>query len=59
MNYCIRLANDNNFTKSEIELSAIIGLLQDYGRFPQWRDYKTYSDINSVDHAELAIKKLY
>ena len=59
MDYCIKIAVANNFTKNEIEIAAVIGLLHDYGRFPQWRDYKTYSDINSVDHAELAIKKLF
>jgi len=53
------IAIQNNFNKNDIELSGIIGLLHDYARFPQWKKYKTYSDIDSIDHADLAIKLLF
>ena len=57
------IANDisvnENFSKNDIELSNIIGLLHDYARFPQWEKYKTYSDINSIDHGDLGVELLF
>ena len=59
MDICDMLAKANNCNENDIELANIIGLLHDYGRFPQWTKYKTYSDIESIDHAELAIELLF
>jgi len=36
----------------------IIGLLHDYGRFIQWKKYKTFTDIDSIDHADLGVNLL-
>ena len=44
-----------NFSTEDIELAKVIGLLHDIGRFEQLKIYKTYSDINSIDHAEYGI----
>ncbi len=48
-----------NFSTEDIELAKVIGLLHDIGRFEQLKIYKTYSDINSIDHAEYGIKELF
>lgn len=38
--------------------AAMIGLLHDVGRFPQYRDYRTFKDSESVDHAALGARIL-
>lgn len=53
------IAKNNNFSDNEIEVATVIGLLHDYARFPQWTKYKTYSDIKSIDHADLAVELLF
>ena len=53
------LAVNEKFNENDIELSNIVGLLHDYGRFPQWKNYKTYNDLISIDHGDLAIKLLF
>ena len=55
MDLCDMLAKANNYNEKDIELSNIIGLLHDYGRFPQWTKYKTYNDLTSIDHADLGV----
>ena len=40
-------------------IKSIDGLLHDYGRFYQWRDYKTFNDRKSVDHGDFAVYKLF
>jgi len=37
-------------------LAGAIALLHDVGRFEQYRRYRTFSDLDSEDHAELGIK---
>ena len=59
MSIAYDIAKHNNFDTSDIEISTIVGLLHDYARFPQWTKYKTYSDINSEDHADWAVKLLF
>ncbi len=53
------IANHENFSENDIEISNIIGLLHDYARFPQWIKYHTYSDLKSIDHANLAVEILF
>ena len=45
--------------KEEILLAKLIGLLHDIGRFPQWQKYKTFSDSESVDHADMGVEYLF
>ena len=59
MDICDKLAKDNNYNEEDIKLSNIIGLLHDYARFSQWTKYKTYSDIESIDHADLGVELLF
>ena len=53
------LAINNSFNETDIYLSKVIGLLHDYARFEQWTCFNTYSDLNSVDHGDLAVKRLF
>ena len=53
---CIELAKFLNLSKHDVELSEIIGLFHDVGRFYQYQKYKTFNDAQSEDHAELALK---
>lgn len=41
-----------------ISLADFIGLFHDIGRFEQWRNYKTFNDNKSVDHADFSAHNL-
>lgn len=58
MNYSIEIAKSINLDNDKIKLCALIGLLHDIGRFEQYKRYGTYSDIKSVNHAELGVQIL-
>ena len=51
--YSLGLEEDDSY------LACIIGLLHDVGRFPQWKEYKTFSDSKSINHAILGAKMLF
>lgn len=53
---CVELAENLNFSRHDVELSEIIGLFHDVGRFRQYSIYKTFNDADSEDHADLGIK---
>ena len=59
MDFCMLLAKYNNFSQEDTEIAILTGLLHDYARFEQWTKYKTFSDIKSIDHGDLAIKRLF
>lgn len=59
MDICMLLAKYNNFSDENTEIAMLVGLLHDYARFEQWTRFKTYSDIKSLDHGDLAIKRLF
>ena len=42
----------------DVQLSELIGLLHDVGRFRQWQLYKTFVDAESEDHADLGVKTI-
>lgn len=48
-----RLAQSLGMDNNGIDLSWLIGLLHDFGRFEQIKRFGTFSDSQSVDHAEL------
>lgn len=58
MNLSSDIAKYLNLNQEEQFIARVIGLLHDYSRFEQWTVYKTYSDIDSIDHADLAVKRL-
>ena len=59
MDLCRQIAGDIGLSDYDINLAMTIGLLHDYARFEQWTKYKTYSDMDSVDHGDLAVKLLF
>ena len=59
MDFCEFIAKENNFNDKDMEISLLVGLLHDYARFEQWTKYKTYSDLKSIDHGDLAVEKLF
>ncbi len=54
-----QIAKSLNLTEEDIELAKLIGLLHDIGRFEQIRIYDTFSDKDSIDHANLGVKILF
>ena len=54
-----KLAESLKYDEEDIFLAQIIGLLHDYGRFEQIKQYNTINDSESVDHAEYAIRYLF
>ena len=59
MDFCMLLAKYNNFNDDDTNIAMLVGLLHDYSRFEQWTNYKTYSDIKSIDHGNLATERLF
>ena len=47
------------FSDEDVELATLIGLLHDIGRFEQARVYDSFSDLDTVDHADLSVKELF
>lgn len=58
MRLCEEIASSLNLSEEEIHVAKIIGLLHDIGRFEQWKKYETFSDKDSIDHADLGVKIL-
>jgi len=54
-----KIAESLKFDDEDIYLAKIIGLLHDYGRFEQIKQYNTINDNDSVDHAEYSIRYLF
>ena len=55
---CGKIARSINLSKKEVDISKLIGLLHDIGRFEQYKKYKTFNDKKSVDHADLGVEVL-
>lgn len=58
MNKSREIAKSLNLSEDEVQIATLIGLLHDIGRFKQYTEYNTFSDRNSVDHAELSVEIL-
>jgi putative nucleotidyltransferase with HDIG domain len=54
----LAVARDLGLSDREADLAGVIGLLHDVGRFPQYRDYRTFRDSVSKNHAVLGAKVL-
>lgn len=59
MNLAVKYAKILNFNEEDIEIARVIGLLHDIGRFEQIKQYHTFNDRKSVDHADYGIKQLF
>jgi len=53
------IANTLSLSPRDVYLSNVIALFHDYARFEQYKLYKTYNDLASVDHADLAVEMLF
>lgn len=53
------LAEKLNLNEEQIKLAETIGYCHDIGRFKQAEIYNTFSDKNSINHAELSAKVLF
>jgi len=58
VDYCERIAKSLNLTDEDNYISKIIGLLHDIARFEQWKNYQTFSDLDSVDHGDYGVEIL-
>jgi len=59
MQLCREIAESEKLNEEDTYLATVIGLLHDYARFEQWDKYKTFSDINSIDHGDLGVQLLF
>ena len=48
---CERIAASLNLSQEDVELSWLLGMLHDIGRFEQLKNYGTFIDSQSIDHA--------
>jgi hypothetical protein len=53
-----RLTASLDLRADERALAAAIAICHDVGRFPQYRDYGTFNDATSTNHAALAVQTL-
>lgn len=53
------IAKSIGMNDSDKETAILVGLLHDYGRFPQLVNFHTYKDSLSIDHADLAVELLF
>ncbi len=53
-----QIAKDLKLDKEEIELASLIGLLHDIARFEQYTRYKTFRDMDSIDHGDYGVEIL-
>ena len=56
---CEQIAVSEGLSSADVDLAWLIGLLHDIGRFEQLRQYGTFIDSESVDHAELGADILF
>lgn len=59
MNLMIKYAKELGFASYEVELASVIGLLHDIGRFEQLKEYDSFNDKETIDHATLGVKLLF
>lgn len=56
---CRTLALGSEWPAEDVETAYLIGLLHDTGRFSQFREYRTFFDQISVDHAARGVEILH
>lgn len=54
-----QIAKNLHLPKEEQDLAWLIGMLHDIGRFEQLRQYHTFVDADSLDHAALGVEILF
>lgn len=56
---CEQLAKSIGLSKEETDIAWLLGMLHDVGRFEQLRQYGTFVDADSINHAHYAVKLLF
>lgn len=56
VNKCALLAKSLNLNNEDLELSMIIGLFHDIGRFYQYTEYGSFFDYKTIDHGDLGVE---
>ena len=56
---CRKLAGSLEMSEEECELAWLLGILHDLGRFVQIREYGTFDDAVSINHALGSIRVLF
>lgn len=56
---CERIARSEILSEEDISLAWLCGMLHDIGRFEQLKNYGTFIDADSIDHAFLGAKILF
>jgi hypothetical protein len=52
------IAAGENWPEEEVCLAEAVGLFHDVARFPQFRQYRSFSDADTVDHGDLGVQTL-
>lgn len=52
------VASRLGWPEEEVCLAEAVGLFHDIARFPQFQQYRTFSDSDSVDHGDLGVQTL-
>jgi hypothetical protein len=47
-----------NWPEEEVCLAEAVGLFHDVARFPQFKQYRSFSDTDTVDHGDLGVQTL-
>lgn len=47
-----------DWPKGEVNLAEAVGLFHDIARFPQFQQYRSFSDADTVDHGDLGVQTL-
>ena len=56
---CRSIAKSLNLSEADVDIAWLLGMLHDIGRFEQIRRFGTFSDADSVDHAEFGADLLF
>lgn len=56
---CEQIAQTEKLSKEETDLAWLLGMLHDVGRFEQLRRFGTFSDAESIDHAQFGANILF
>jgi hypothetical protein len=52
----LTIATELGCSAADLLLAETIGLLHDVGRFPQYREYRTFRDADSINHAARSVR---
>ena len=52
----VAIATELGCGAADLLLAETVGLLHDVGRFPQYREYRTFKDADSVNHAARSVR---